>query len=209
MQFTASINLGNYQEKIDEGFGKIKVENSKSAILLQKGKNAKLILNGDLYFNSHLSGNSPIRILLSDNATLHIKGDFTIGNGVCLSVHNSGQLVIGGKRNESASGITADTTIMVYSSVEIGYDMICAWQVFISDSNWHHIEGQEHHGNLKIGNHVWIANNSNILKNTIIGDNCIVASNSKLINSCFPSESMIAGIPAKVVKSGIKWRRDV
>jgi len=195
--------------KIDEGKGKIKVTNSKSSIIIKKGKNAKLIIDGNLRINSHLLGSSPVRILLSENSILHIKGDFTIGNGVCISIHSNGKLVIGGKKNESDSGITADTTLMVFSNIEIGYDLICAWGVFITDSNWHYIEGQSHQGNVKIGNHVWIANNSNILKNTQIGDNCIVASNSKLINQKFEADALIAGVPAKVTKTGVVWNRDI
>lgn len=198
----------NLSMKIDGGLGKIRVKNSKSDIIIIKGKNAKLILDGNLTINSHLYGSSPIRILLSDNSTLHIKSDFEIGNGVCLSIYNSGKLIIGGKKNESKSGITADTCIMVYSNIEIGYDFICSWGVFISDSNWHHMDGQVHFGNVIIGNHVWIANSSNILKNTFIEDNCIVASNSKLINNVYKADSIVAGIPAKVVKSGVSWKRD-
>lgn len=194
---------------IDGGPGKIKVTNANSSIIIEKGKNAKFILDGELKFSSHLLGSSPIRILLSDNSTLHIKGDFVIGNGVCLSIHSGGKLTIGGKQKESASGITADSTIMVFSSIEIGYDLICAWGVFISDSDWHYIEGQYHQGDIKIGNHVWIANNCNILKNTSVGDNCIVASNSKLINSVYGANSLVAGIPAKVVKNDIVWKRDI
>lgn len=195
--------------KVDEGVGKITISNTSSSVIIQKGNNAKIILDGNLHLNSHLGGSSPIRILLAENSILHIKGDFVIGNGVCLSVHKDGELVIGGRKNESASGITADSTIMVFSSVKIGYDLICAWGVFISDSNWHYIEGQKHHGDVKIGNHVWISNNSNILKDTLIGDNCIVASNSKLINSKFESDTIIAGIPGKVVKTGVVWKRDI
>jgi acetyltransferase-like isoleucine patch superfamily enzyme len=196
-------------KKIDEGNGKIKVTNSKSSIIIKKGKNAKLIIEGNLFINSHLSGSSPIRILLSENSMLHIKGDFVIGNGVCISIHKNGRLVIGGRLNESDSGITADSTIMVFSNIEIGFDIICAWGVYITDSNWHSIAGQNHQGNVKIGNHVWIANNSNILKNTQIGDNCIVASNSKVINQRFESDTLIAGVPAKVIKTGVVWKRDI
>jgi acetyltransferase-like isoleucine patch superfamily enzyme len=195
--------------KIDQGRGKIIVTNLKSPIIINKGKNAKLIIDGDLRINSHLMGASPIRLLLSENSILHIKGDFAIGNGVCISIHQDGRLLIGGRLNESDSGITADTTLMVFSSIEIGYDFICAWGVFITDSNWHYIEGQNHQGNVKIGNHVWITNNCNILKNSVIGHNCVVASNTKIINQKFESDTLIAGVPAKVVKAAVRWKRDV
>jgi acetyltransferase-like isoleucine patch superfamily enzyme len=196
-------------KKIDGGWGKIIYKDHNVKVIIEKGANSKIILDGNLVLNSHLRGRSPIRILLSDEAILHIKGDFTIGNGVCISISKNGKLVIGGRKNESDSGITADSTIMVHSKINIGNDFICAWGVFISDSDWHYIEGQAPQKDVIIGNHVWIANNSNILKGVEIGNNCIVASNSKLINKHFPSNSLIAGIPGNVVKTGITWKRDL
>tara|TARA_R110002033_G_scaffold84025_1_gene134768 strand:- start:393 stop:770 length:378 start_codon:yes stop_codon:yes gene_type:complete len=124
-------------------------------------------------------------------------------------LNKNSTLTFGGKNKESGSGITSDTLIMVNRKISIGEDFICAWNNFISDSDWHSINGQSHQKDIKIGNHVWIANNCNILKGTVLGDNTIIASNTKITNKIFPKDSLIAGIPPKIIKQGINWSRDI
>ena len=56
-----------------------------------------------------------------------------------------------------------------------------------------------------IGNHVWIARRSMILKGVTIPDNSIISSYT-LVNKRFVEQNtIIAGIPAKVVKRQINW----
>lgn len=195
---------------VDEGKGRFIFADAELKVKIIKGDGARLILNGDVQLSSHPCSNDKIITLkLGKNSILKIDGDFIIGNGVRISLSKDAQLSFGGKSIESGSGITADTFIMVKKKIEIGNDFLCAWGVFITDSDWHQINNQPHQSDVHIGNHVWIANNSSVLKGTTIQDNCIVASNSKLINTAYPSDSMIAGTPAKIVKSGISWCRDI
>ena len=51
-----------------------------------------------------------------------------------------------------------------------------------------------------IGNNVWISDKVTILKGVTIGDNVIVGANSLVIKDV-PSNSVVGGIPAKVLKS--------
>lgn len=51
-----------------------------------------------------------------------------------------------------------------------------------------------------IGSNVYIGYNSTILYGTEIGDNCIVGACS-LVKGKFPANSVIAGVPARVIKS--------
>jgi len=53
-------------------------------------------------------------------------------------------------------------------------------------------------GKIKIGNNVFIGNNSIILLNTTIGNNCIVGAGS-VVRGEFPDGSLIMGNPAKIV----------
>ncbi len=56
-----------------------------------------------------------------------------------------------------------------------------------------------------IGNHVWIAKNAAILKGVNICDNIVVAANSLLNKSFKDSNIILAGNPAKIVKTGVNW----
>jgi len=198
-----------YSRLIDEGGGRIILSKPFIKFKIVKGRGAKFILRGDLLINRHLGGSTITHIKLDPNSTLQIDGDFMLGHGNRIYLYKNSILQIGGRRNESVSGITADSLIMVYSNVKIGIDFICAWGVFISDSDWHIINGKPHNKDVSIGDHVWIANSSSILKGSIINDNCIVASHSKLGNSEYPSSSLIGGMPGTVLKSNVSWNRDI
>lgn len=198
-----------FSSKIDDGGGKIIISDTFSDFKINKHPTARLIIKGNLNTIKHVGNKNPIYIELGENSTLSIDGDFTIGRGVRITLNTNSELIIGGREKESDSGITADTLIMVYKKISLGKDFMCAWNVFISDSDWHHIEGQSHHSNIIIGDHVWIANSNNILKGSVIGNNTIVASNSKTINSVYPDNVLIGGVPAKILREKIGWNRDV
>lgn len=198
-----------YTRMIDEGCGKIIVTDSFLRLKINKNTDAKLIINGVVTINSHIGGRSPVFICLGINSVLEIDGDFIIGNGVRIDLSDNANLYIGGKDLESGSGITADTILMCNKKIHIGKDFLCAWSVFISDSDWHNIGGQDHQKDVFIGDHVWVANNSSILKGSVIGNNSIIAGQSKIINKEYSPNSLLAGIPAKVVKTDISWSRDI
>jgi len=58
-------------------------------------------------------------------------------------------------------------------------------------------------GRIKIGNNVFIGNNSIILLNTTIGNNCIIGAGS-VVRGQFPDDSVIMGNPAQItMKTGV------
>ena len=58
--------------------------------------------------------------------------------------------------------------------------------------------------NISIGNHVWLADNTTILKGASIGDSSIIGINSTLTKP-IPSNTIAAGNPAKVINNGVDW----
>lgn len=206
--FICKIRSIYYSSYIDEGSGKISVSDPWLRIKIQKSKGATLIINGNFRITPHLGGNSPVRIILDRHSKLQVGGDFVIGQGVRIFLRAGAELYFGGKREQSDSGITSDTLIMVYNRIIIGSDFICAWNVFISDSDWHQIKGQKINSDIEIGNHVWIANSCSVLKGSKVGEGSIIASHSKVINKEYPARSLIAGVPAFLVRSDVDWDRD-
>jgi acetyltransferase-like isoleucine patch superfamily enzyme len=198
-----------YSSKIDVGGGKIILTDPYIRFKIKKGKSSELFIKGILRIVPHIGGDNPVIIQMEKNSKFHIDGDFVIGQGVRFYLEQNSILTIGGKEKESGSGITADTLIMVSKNIKIGKDFLCAWNIFISDSDWHSIEGKPHQADVIIGDHVWVANSCSILKGSVISENCIVASHSKVANKEFPKNSMLAGTPALVVKTNISWCRDI
>lgn len=56
---------------------------------------------------------------------------------------------------------------------------------------------------VEIGDDVWIGANVSILKGARIGSGCIIATGSVVLAGHWPEGSILAGVPAKVVKSGL------
>lgn len=106
--------------------------------------------------------------------------------------------------------IESDCHIGAIDYVKIGHGVLIASNVYIS----YHTHGENNFsdlnvfpldrklsskGEVKIGNNVWIGKNVTILPGVSIGDNVIIGANSVVLNS-FESNSIIAGVPAKLLK---------
>ena len=60
---------------------------------------------------------------------------------------------------------------------------------------------------LAIGNHVWVGDGAFILNGSIVGDGSIVGAKS-VVKGIYPNNCVLAGNPAKVVRTDIVWTRD-
>jgi acetyltransferase-like isoleucine patch superfamily enzyme len=100
-----------------------------------------------------------------------------------------------------------------HSKALIGADCMFASDIEIRTSDAHSVidtaSGERINlaEDVTIGNHVWIASHSIILKGVNIGENSVVAAGAVVTNSC-PPGSILAGNPARVIKTGITWTRE-
>lgn len=187
-------------------FTAIRFSNKLIKVNIKKQRGAKFILHGNLIVESFLEGTSPINIILAEGAILEIKNDFVIGQGVTILVYDNAKVLIGGKENSSASGITADTKIMAEEKITIGKDVIIGWDVVITDSDWHTVAGQKNTAPVIIEDNVWLAHGVSVLKNSVIGSGSMIAAKG-LVSGTIPSNVMAAGIPAKTIKDNFSWSR--
>ena len=61
---------------------------------------------------------------------------------------------------------------------------------------------------VEIGDNVWIAPDTKIMKGASIGEGSIIGSDSMVGSKPIPAHSLAVGHPAKVVKTDIKWTRE-
>lgn len=90
------------------------------------------------------------------------------------------------------------------NNIIIGSDTVVGERVTIFDFEGHGIKADQRKqigeiGTVEIGLNVWIGNNVTILKNTKVGDNTIIAAGA-IVSGIFPSNVIIGGVPAKVIK---------
>jgi acetyltransferase-like isoleucine patch superfamily enzyme len=187
----------------------IRISNPFLKVNISVAPTARFLCNGILKIEAWNNGNEPVSIKLGERSELIIDGDFIIGNGTRISVDRGASLFIGGKRHESASGITERSLILVRKKVHIGADCIIAWNVFITDCDWHSIYGKDIQEDVIIGDHVWIACNASILKGSKIGNNCIVGAHSIISKKSIPDNTIAAGNPIKILDNNIRWSRDI
>lgn len=184
--------------------------NGKVRLRISKLKGAKFKIQQHLILEQWLFGDEGIVISLSRGGQCIIENDFVIGNGVRIFVAPAAKLVLKGKDEESASGITANSIIMVYRFMEIGKDCIISWDTFLTDCDWHGIHGKTAIADTIIGDHVWIGVGAKVLKGAIIGQNSIITSLSVVLKGNYPESSLISGNPGKIVKSDIAaWTREM
>ncbi len=116
---------------------------------------------------------------------------------VLIDVDRDCKLIIGD--NCRINGVN----ISVQSKVVIGNNCRIAPHTIIMDSDHHDIANRIEHGKTKpiiIKDDVWVATRSMILKGVTIGKGAVVASGS-VVTKDVPAYSVVAGVPAKVIKS--------
>ncbi len=105
----------------------------------------------------------------------------------------------------------ADLTITEPSMrISIGKRCLFAWGIDVRCGDGHPIvtiatgEKINHARPIIIEDHVWIAAKATILKGVTIQANSIVGADT-IVTKNVPANSVVAGVPAKVVKEGVTW----
>ena len=139
-----------------------------------------------------------------NNGIIQFKGKASFGKGVSIRV-DQGMVCFG--NNFSCN---RNCFISVSNQMSFGNNTLLGFNISIRDSDGHKVyyngNMSDEKGVVDIGNHVWIASDVKILKNTIIADDSVICGGSCLwgdfsSNPC----SLIGGYPSKVIRENIKW----
>jgi len=106
---------------------------------------------------------------------------------------------------------TSFESIKLYNfshKLTIGDDCAISWNCQFLDDDHQEIfysDKQQKKNGIIIGNHVWIGCGAQIYKGTVIPNGCVIASNSVVKAEFTSQNSLIGGVPARIIKSNVEW----
>ncbi len=169
---------------------KIQVSGSGNQVLVEKGavlKRARLFIKGS--YN---------KIIINSNAYLE---------GTTVHIEDNNCSIIIGENTfigPSHLACTEDGR-----SIVIGNNCMLSSNINVRTGDSHSILDKE--GNrtnqaepITIGNHVWVGEGAKIMKGVQLQKDTIVASGA-IVTRSFPSNVIVGGNPAKVIKEGVSW----
>lgn len=173
-----------------------------SRTVVQMDQGSKMILKANLTTGTKQvkKSRTETRILLENNATMTVDGNFNCYANSFVRVFPNGHLILhGGFINENVQ-ISCGETIEIGEGATIGRD-VC---IRSYDGHIIEVDGYKIAESIKIGRHVWIGQGATILKGVTIGDGAIVASGA-IVTKDVPANCIVAGVPAKIIKENVKW----
>lgn len=138
---------------------------------------------------------------LDRDSTFVCEGDFKLYQGASVYVAPGAKLVVHG-----GSFLNTNATLNCFHYIEIGKGCAISDNVCIADSDSHCIDGQKDKvmAPIVIGDHVWIGKNVTVLKGVTIGSGAVIGAGS-VVTKDVPSNTVVAGNPARPIKTIEKW----
>lgn len=168
-------------------------------------KSALIELEGTLTLNQDYPKRSLRKaiLIMKSDSKLKISGHFIAFYDTEICVYEKAELCL---RN---GFINAGTQIRCMNKIDIGDHCAIGRNVMIMDFDAHHIKYTDGSDNtvsqpIHIGNHVWIGADAIILKGVRIGDGAVIGAGA-VVTKDVPSQTIVVGNPAKVVKRNVLW----
>ena len=181
-------------------------------IVNPKTSNLKLSINGinnSIVISKNVKIKKGICRIYGNNCKLIIEND-TFFENVEFWIQDDNSVVKIGKNNRFCGPI--DISVIEGGEIIFGNDCLVSRNVSIVNGDSHKIfdkngERINFSTKLLIGNHVWIGKNVNFLKNGSVGDESVIGANSLVTKDYHNIKNcIIAGHPAKIIKSNIIWK---
>jgi len=189
--------------------------------IARRGPAQRLELNDSLLDRCHLELSGPGHTLIIEpgarlrDVTLRLIGEnhtCVIGAGARL---RGGHFLLedAGGRLEIGAETTMFAPMVVVSeggSIRVGRQCLVAYGLDLRNSDGHSVldattrDRVNPPADTTIADHVWLGNNCQVLKGVTIGTHSIAAARS-VITKSVPPHTLVAGVPAKVIREGVDW----
>lgn len=183
--------------------GKVRLNKTKGKIILPGNIQTGMILLG--FGKVGHFDTASTRMIWDNEGEIIFRGPALLKFGTKIVVGKGALLELG-----EMFRISPNSCIICQKKIVFGKSCRISWDVQILDTDFHKIKSLTGEilnppKEIIIGDHVWIGARAMILKGTRIPDDCIVASNSVLTKEIEGNHQIIAGMPAKVVRTGVTW----
>ncbi len=134
---------------------------------------------------------------------LEFTSNYSIGKGCRFNIGENARAVFG------RGFVNPNSLFVVMHGLEVGEGTVISWNCQFIDEDFHTIRSVDKvsckEQGIKVGEHVWIGSNVTVLKGAVLPRGCVVAAGS-IVTKRFKEENcLIAGAPAKVIRTGIEW----
>ncbi|MDL1911672.1 acyltransferase [Chloroflexi bacterium CFX6] len=141
----------------------------------------------------------PSEIKLSNGAQLIVNGEFSLYTGFHVTINENATLVLG------TGYINNHVTIDCFNRIFFGNNVAISKGVTFRDSDNHSIDRKTPiSAPIVVEDNVWIGLNATILKGVHIGHGSVIAAGA-VVTRDVPENSLVGGVPAKVIKKDITW----
>lgn len=172
------------------------------------GKNSVVYSYHQIKFGRNLQIDKECIINALSNEGITFGDSVSIQKRVIIECSGSLKLMGKGLKIGNNVGIGSNSFLGCAGGIEICDDTIIGNYVSFHSENHNfdrddmpiRLQGVSHKG-IKIGKNCWIGAKVTILDGTILGDGCVVAASAVLNGKEYPPNSIIGGVPAKVIKS--------
>lgn len=174
--------------------GKLKVQGNRNKVIIGS--------------KTDLSG---VQLTITGNDCEVIIGSKCKFRGQWQVKHQGSKILIADK----ATGTGVKMIALEGKTISIGHDAMLSFNIEVRTSDAHSLLDLETRkrinpaADVSIGSHVWVGARSTIAKGSVIPDDVVVGQGS-LVNKAFSeSHCIIAGTPAKMLRRGITWDRQL
>ena len=141
----------------------------------------------------------PSELVVRDGGTLRVTSTWRFGTDFRVWVAPGATLTLG------RGGANYGAEIVCNHEITIGESSGLGFGVTIRDDDEHVVTGGSGPGAVRIGDHVLVCTGALILPGVTIGDGAMVAARA-VVTKDVPPNTLVAGVPAKVVRENINWK---
>ena len=149
---------------------------------------------------------------LRGSITIYIGGDNArvsigrVSGAYDIRMWRSSSIVIGDNTTCNGARFMCDQ-----SSIKVGEDCMFSDSIILQAADQHGIVDLESkkivnnsHKSISLGDHVWVGRSASLLYGAEIGSGAIIGLGA-IVNSRFPKNCLLVGVPAKAVKTDVTW----